>query len=138
MAKNNQRGRNNNNPQGHNQYSNGWMDTAKDYPLATAAAVAGAVGAGVFLWSKRNQVSNQVGKISQTANEMSRKAGNKATDWLDKMHSDGSQGSNREVMLTEGPNESAAIEASRATSSRSRKSGANMNAGRSSSTTVSY
>ena len=138
MAKNNQRERNNNNPKGHNQYTNGWKDAAKDYPLATAAAVAGAVGAGVFLWSKRNQVSNQVGKISQTANEMSRKAGNKAGDWLDKMNSGGSKSSDRQVMLTDGPNESAAIEASRATSGRSRKSGANMNAGRSSSTTVSY
>ena len=50
------RGRNNN-PEGHNQYSSGWMGSAGDNPLTTAAAVGGAVAAGVFLWSRRNQIS---------------------------------------------------------------------------------
>ena len=62
MARNNQRGRNNN-PEGRNQYS-GWTDTARDRPMATAAVAAAAVGAGVFLWSRRDQISNQLTQIS--------------------------------------------------------------------------
>ena len=65
MARNNQRGSKNNNPEGRNQYSNGWMDTAKDRPMATAAAAAAAVGAGVFLWSRRNQISEQISNLSE-------------------------------------------------------------------------
>jgi hypothetical protein len=64
MARSNQRGSNNNNPSGKNQYSNGWMDTARDRPMATAAAAAAAVGAGVFLWSRRNQISDQLSNLS--------------------------------------------------------------------------
>ena len=60
------RGRNrgrNNNPEGRNQYS-GWTSTARENPLATAAAVGGAVAAGVFLWSRRTQISEQIGNLS--------------------------------------------------------------------------
>ena len=64
MAKNNQRGRNNNNSEGRNQYSNGWMDTARERPFAAAATAAAAVGAGVFLWSRRNQISDQISNLS--------------------------------------------------------------------------
>ena len=46
----------NNNPEGRNQYS-GWMSTARENPVTAAAAVGGAVAAGVFLWSRRNQIS---------------------------------------------------------------------------------
>ncbi len=53
----------NNNPEGRNQYS-GLMSTARDNPLATAAAVGGAVAAGVFLWSRRNQISDQIGNLA--------------------------------------------------------------------------
>jgi hypothetical protein len=56
------RGRNNN-PEGRNQYS-GLMDSARDRPLAAAAAVGGAVAAGVFLWSRRNQISDQISNLS--------------------------------------------------------------------------
>ena len=59
----NQRGRNNN-PEGHNQYSNGWMDSARERPFAAAATAAAAVGAGVFLWSRRNQISDQISNLS--------------------------------------------------------------------------
>lgn len=62
MATKNRRGRNNN-PQGHNQYT-GWMDTARERPMAAAAAAAVAVGAGVFLWSRRDQISNQLTELS--------------------------------------------------------------------------
>ena len=60
---------NNNNPEGYNQYNSGWMDTARERPVATAAAAAAAVGAGVFLWSKRGQISEQLSHISDQIGE---------------------------------------------------------------------
>lgn len=76
MAKNNQRGSKNNNPEGRNQYS-GWMDSARDRPMTTAAAAAAAVGAGVFLWSRRNQISEQLGNLSDQIGQ-----------WTENMNSD--------------------------------------------------
>ncbi len=110
-----QRSRNNrsrnHNPEGRNQYSNDWMDTVLDRPVASAAAAAAAVGASVFLWSKRNQISDQISRLS-----------GQVSDWADEMRSGSSS---REMALTEGPNESSAIESSRATAARtSRTSGA--------------
>jgi len=64
MPRNNQRGGRNNNPSGRNQYSSDWMDSVRERPMASAAAAAAAVGAGVFLWSKRNQISEQIGRLS--------------------------------------------------------------------------
>jgi hypothetical protein len=61
------RGRNNN-PEGRNQYS-GLAGTAREYPIAAAAAVGGAVAAGVFLWSRRNQISDQIGNLSDQISE---------------------------------------------------------------------
>jgi len=61
------RGRNNN-PEGRNQYSS-WTDTARDRPFAAAATAAAAVGAGVFLWSRRNQISDQLSNISDQLSE---------------------------------------------------------------------
>jgi hypothetical protein len=58
----------NNNPEGRNQYS-GMMSSARDNPLATAAAVGGAVAAGVFLWSRRNQISDQIGNLADQISE---------------------------------------------------------------------
>ncbi|MGI8704813.1 MAG: hypothetical protein ACR2JJ_03285 [Sphingomicrobium sp.] len=104
MAKNNQRGRNNNNAEGHNQYTNDWMDAAKDRPFTSAAAAAGAVAAGAFLWSRRNQISDQISRLS-----------GQITDWAEDMRS---SNSSRELAMTEGPNESSAIESSRATAAR--------------------
>jgi len=69
------RGRNNN-PEGRNQYS-GMMSTARDNPLTTAAAVGGAVAAGVFLWSRRNQISDQITSLADQISE-----------WRDGMSSD--------------------------------------------------
>jgi hypothetical protein len=77
MAKtNNRRGRKNNNPEGHNQYTNDWMDTVRDAPVKSAAAAAAAVGAGVFLWSRRNEIS---GKLSRLSDQIS--------DWAEDMRS---------------------------------------------------
>ncbi len=116
-----------------------WGETAKDNPVKTAAAAAGAVAAGVFLWSKRNEISGQISRLSD-----------QITDWADEMRSGSSS---RELAMTDGPNESSAIESSRstgrsrsnrstskssrATGGQSRKAGANMNAGRAGSQTVS-
>ena len=61
------RGRNNN-PSGRNQYS-GVTGSAREHPIAAAAAVGGAVAAGVFLWSRRNQISDQIGNLSDQISE---------------------------------------------------------------------
>ena len=65
---NRSRGGRNNNPEGRNQYS-GFVSTARDNPLATAAAVGGAVAAGVFLWSRRNQITDQIGNLADQISE---------------------------------------------------------------------
>ena len=67
----------NNNPEGRNQYS-GMMSTARDKPLTTAVAVGGAVAAGVFLWSRRNQLGDQVRDLAD-----------QISDWQDGMGSEG-------------------------------------------------
>jgi hypothetical protein len=79
------RGGRNNNPEGRNQYS-GMMSTARDNPLTTAAAVGGAVAAGVFLWSRRNQISDQIGNLADQISE-----------WRDRTETDGGfmEGSDR-------------------------------------------
>ena len=58
----------NNNPEGRNQYS-GLSGTVRANPIATAAAVGGAVAAGVFLWSRRNQISEQLAGLSDQIGE---------------------------------------------------------------------
>ena len=54
----------NNNPSGRNQYSGGVMDLARERPVAAAAVAAGAAAAGLFLWSKRSQISDQISSLS--------------------------------------------------------------------------
>ena len=75
MPRNNQRGGRNNNPSGRNQYSSDWMDSVRERPMASAAAAAAAVGAGVFLWSKRNQISEQIGRLSDQISDWSEQRG---------------------------------------------------------------
>ena len=58
----------NNNPEGRNQYS-GMAGTVRANPLAAAAAVGSAVAAGVFLWSRRNQISDQIGGLADQVSE---------------------------------------------------------------------
>ena len=65
----NQRGSNNNNAEGRNQFSYGMMDRARERPLAAATVAAATVGAGVFLWSRRNQISEQLSNISDQIGE---------------------------------------------------------------------
>lgn len=60
----NRRGRNNN-PTGRNQYSDwGVMEMVRERPIAAAAAAASAAAAGLFLWSKRTQISDQLSNLS--------------------------------------------------------------------------
>jgi len=47
----------------------GVMDMARERPIAAAAAAAGAVAAGVFLWTKRNQISDQLSHLSEQIGE---------------------------------------------------------------------
>ena len=65
MAKTSSRGARNNNPSGRNQYRDGGMlDMVRGRPIAAAATVAGAAAAGLFLWSKRAQISDQLTNLS--------------------------------------------------------------------------
>ena len=66
------RGGGNHNPSGRNQYSGGGvMDLARERPFAAAAAAAGAAAAGLFLWSRRSQISNQLSNLSDQIGEWS-------------------------------------------------------------------
>ena len=58
----------NNNPEGRNQYS-GLAGAARANPIRAAAAVGSAVAAGVFLWSRRNQLSEQIESLSDQVKE---------------------------------------------------------------------
>ena len=80
MPTTNSRGGRNNNPSGRNQYSDwGMMSMVRDRPVAAAAAAAGAAAAGLFLWSRRSQISNQLSNLSDQIG-----------DWTDTMKSGGS------------------------------------------------
>ena len=72
MPKNNKGNRrsNNNNPEGYNQFSGSWMNSARERPIAAAGLAAAAVGASVFLWSRRSQISEQLSNISDQIGEM--------------------------------------------------------------------
>lgn len=65
---NRNRGRNNN-PERRNQYS-GIVSGARDNPLATAAAVGGAIAAGIFLWSRRSQISDQISELADQISDL--------------------------------------------------------------------
>ena len=70
MPRGGNRGGRNNNPSGRNQYSDwGVMEMARERPLAAAAAAAGAAAAGLFLWSKRAQISDQLSNLSDQIGE---------------------------------------------------------------------
>ena len=67
---------NNNNPEGRNQYS-GFIGMARERPAAAAAVAAGAAAAGVFLWSKRGQISEQLSHISDQLGEWTETMGSR-------------------------------------------------------------
>jgi hypothetical protein len=72
MPRTSTRGRNNN-PSGRNQYSGDWgvTELVRERPLAAAAAAAGAAAAGLFLRSRRAQISNQLSNLSDQIGEWS-------------------------------------------------------------------
>jgi hypothetical protein len=70
MPRSSNRGDRNNNPSGRNQYSDwGVTELVRERPLAAAAAAAGAAAAGLFLWSRRAQISNQLTSLSDQIGE---------------------------------------------------------------------
>jgi hypothetical protein len=72
----------NNNPTGRNQYSGGVMDVARERPFAAAATAVGAAAAGLFLWSKRSQISDQLSNLSDQIGEWSENMrGGQSTDF---------------------------------------------------------
>ena len=136
MARNNQRGSRNNNPSGRNQYSSDWMDSVRERPMASAAAAAAAVGAGVFLWSKRNQISEQISRLSDQITDWSEERGlsgsnsEMAMAGMDEASSTGTGStSSRSGRSSSGKSGSST---SRSARGQSRSSGQTMNAGTSS------
>jgi hypothetical protein len=82
MPRSNSRGRRNNNPSGRNQYSDwGVMEMARERPLAAAAAAAGAAAAGLFLWSKRTMISDQLSSLSDQIGEWREGSGGDSGDF---------------------------------------------------------
>src|SRR4051794_21341316 len=73
MPRSNSRGGRNNNPSGRNQYSSDWgvTELVRERPIAAAAAAAGAAAAGLFLWSRRTQISQQLSNLSDQVGEWS-------------------------------------------------------------------
>src|SRR5215203_392241 len=59
----------NNRSGGRNDRSGGVMDMARERPVAAAAAAVGAAAAGLFLWSRRTQISNQLSDLSDQFGE---------------------------------------------------------------------
>jgi len=71
----------NNNPSGRNQYSDwGVLEMARERPIAAAAAAAGAAAAGLFLWSKRTQISQQISNLSNQIGEWTENMGSHSAD----------------------------------------------------------
>ena len=74
-TKRNNRQSKNHNPTGRNQYSGGVLDLARERPVTAAAVAAGTAAAGLFLWSKRSQISDQLSSISDQINEFGQNKG---------------------------------------------------------------
>jgi hypothetical protein len=72
-------------------FSSDIMNAARDRPIVTAAAAAAAVGAGVFLWSRRNQISDQISQLSDQISE-----------WTENFRADDDTGGFAEADETEG------------------------------------
>ncbi|MFL6744600.1 MAG: hypothetical protein ACJ8EO_01075, partial [Sphingomicrobium sp.] len=65
---------------GRSSRSNEWNDwgvteMVRERPFAAAAAAAGAAAAGLFLWSKRAQISNQLSNLSDQIGEWTENSG---------------------------------------------------------------
>ncbi|MEO5612751.1 MAG: hypothetical protein ABIT68_08400 [Sphingomicrobium sp.] len=69
----------------------GVMDMARERPIAAAAAAAGAAAAGVFLWSKRAQISDQLSQLSDQVGEWTDSMSERASAKLETLGSDASR-----------------------------------------------
>lgn len=58
------------NRQNRSRSEGGVIDTARERPFRTAAVAAAAVGAGAFLWSRRDQISQLSDQIGEWASSM--------------------------------------------------------------------
>ena len=81
MPRSNNRGGRNNNPTGRNQYSDwGVMEMARERPITAAAVAAGTAAAGLFLWSRRAQISDQLSNLSDQISEWKSGTGSEFDD----------------------------------------------------------
>jgi hypothetical protein len=93
MPRSSKRGGRNNNPTGRNQYSDwGVIEMVKERPLAATAAAAGAAAAGLFLWSKRTQISDQLSNLSDQFSEWRDRSGSDFDDTADLTTTDSRSG----------------------------------------------
>ena len=71
MARNTRGGRSRSSSSGNrgSDRTGGVIEIARDRPMAAAAVASGAAAAGLFLWSKRSQISNQLSNISEQIGE---------------------------------------------------------------------
>ena len=98
----------NNNPTGRNQYSSGVLDIARDRPVTAAAVAAGAAAAGLFLWSKRAAITDQLSGLSDQIGEwkQSMMSSDDSTDWSERDDTGGLTTGNRGMSETGSGNSS--------------------------------
>src|SRR3712207_3755547 len=63
--------------------SGGVREMARERPVAAAGLAAAAVGAGVFLWSRRSQISEQLSHLSDQIGEMTSRGGSEEFEMAD-------------------------------------------------------
>jgi hypothetical protein len=56
------------------------MDLARDRPMAAAAVAAGAAAAGLFLWSRRSQITDQLTSLSDQIGDWTENFGSGGND----------------------------------------------------------
>lgn len=63
----------------------GVAEMARERPLTTAAVAAGAAAAGLFLWSRRAQISDQLSNLSDQLGEWTEgmRSGDSSGEWMD-------------------------------------------------------
>ena len=77
------------------------MDTARDNPLATVAVVGGAVAAGIFLWSRRDQISDQIEYLAYQLSEWREGLESDGEANADRMTSETSSGARTQAEISE-------------------------------------
>lgn len=113
MARNVRRGssRNSSGSRG-GERAGGVLEIARDRPIAAAAVAAGAAAAGLFLWSRRSQISNQLSNISEQIGEWTESGGAFGSDDdTAGLAVSGSLGSRRNRAMSESAGGNAGLEA---------------------------